>query len=358
MIAHAMRQARHCRPLLTILAALSVLCLIWLIYPPYSSFSWPDVSPEPSPQRIAKVSMLYGRPNRLYERALQSHTRHAQRWGYPMHILREDISVGFWNKPSYLLSLVIGELAKPPGKRVEWLMWVDADSIILNGAIPADLFIPPSDLKDIHLVATKDHNGLNTGIMFLHIHPWTINMLVESLAYPLYLPNETLGRSMDQESMARVLNQTTGGPKGEGYVDGLVYVPRTWINTYEWTHAYEGKRGNLLVHFPGLEEHRWSHMSKWLDIVEITPTRWEVPLEETQYLNETTAFWTRVRTAMETMALMEKKIDAMPNKTDSQRGEIERIDVAVRALRKALHEEADNVGMVQERLDYLSMFKQ
>jgi hypothetical protein len=36
--------------------------------------------------------------------------------------------------------------------------------------------------------------------------------------------------------------------------------------------AYEGKRGDLLVHFPGLEERRWPHMAKWLNIVETTPS--------------------------------------------------------------------------------------
>lgn len=73
-------------------------------------------------QRIAKVSMLYGKPNAMYERAIKSHERHSQKWGLGMHVLRQDISVGFWNKPAYLLSLVINELAKHPEDRVEWLM--------------------------------------------------------------------------------------------------------------------------------------------------------------------------------------------------------------------------------------------
>jgi hypothetical protein len=74
--------------------------------------------------RVYKVSMLYGETNHLYERALQSHERHGSKWGYPLDVLRQDISVGFWNKPSYLMALVIRELAKPPGERVEWLMYV------------------------------------------------------------------------------------------------------------------------------------------------------------------------------------------------------------------------------------------
>lgn len=46
-----------------------------------------------------------------------------------MYVLEEDISEGFWNKPSYVLSLVIQELAKSPGKRSEWLMLVSYTSL-------------------------------------------------------------------------------------------------------------------------------------------------------------------------------------------------------------------------------------
>lgn len=77
---------------------------------------------EVSRRRVGKVSMLYGYENLYYERALESHQRHADRWNYPMHVLEEDISVGYWNKPSYVLSLVIQELAKSPDERLEWLM--------------------------------------------------------------------------------------------------------------------------------------------------------------------------------------------------------------------------------------------
>lgn len=66
--------------------------------------------------------MLYGQYNNVYESALRTHQRHADLHGYSMHVLREDFIGGFWNKPSYILSLVIAELAKPKGERLEWLM--------------------------------------------------------------------------------------------------------------------------------------------------------------------------------------------------------------------------------------------
>ena len=118
-----MRRTYQRRPLVVILFCSLLICILWV----FSGQERPVWRPTADPQtyysrRVAKATMLYGKPNPLYERAIDSHSRHARRWGYPMHILRQDISVGFWNKPSYLVSLVIQELAKPPSERVEWLM--------------------------------------------------------------------------------------------------------------------------------------------------------------------------------------------------------------------------------------------
>jgi hypothetical protein len=75
------------------------------------------------PYRIAKVSMLYG-DNKLYERALESHIRHGERWGYPTYIKRQNEYCGYWNKPTFMIQQVAQELAKPEHQRAEWLMCV------------------------------------------------------------------------------------------------------------------------------------------------------------------------------------------------------------------------------------------
>ena len=41
-----------------------------------------------------------------------------------MNVLQNDIAVGYWNKPAYLLALVVAELAKAARERVEWFMCV------------------------------------------------------------------------------------------------------------------------------------------------------------------------------------------------------------------------------------------
>lgn len=226
--------------------------------------------------------------------------------------------------------------------------WVDADSIIINPAIPVDIFVPPPGLEDVHFIASKDQNGLNTGIVFLHVHPWTVSMLVETLALPIYRPDIDLGRSADQDAMAQVLSKTWDGPDGRGYADGMVYLPRTWINTYEWHHAYEGKKGDMLVHFPGLEDDRWPHMDNWLNIVEKTPLEWEVSLEDSGYSDLTTQFWQQYRAARDLVNNIQEDILLSPAGAATSARQN-----AVNNLRRALQQNADEPEYVQQMVDEL-----
>lgn len=67
--------------------------------------------------------MLYGdKPKSEYIRAVRSHREHNERFNYAMLVLEQDAVGGFWNKPLYLLSLIVQELAKPAAERLEWLM--------------------------------------------------------------------------------------------------------------------------------------------------------------------------------------------------------------------------------------------
>ncbi|KAK4901923.1 hypothetical protein LTR49_027160 [Elasticomyces elasticus] len=283
--------------------------------------------------------MLYGAGKPSYERALQSHQRHAERWGHTLKVLREHLAAGSWNKPTYILHVLAQELIKPPSERAEWLMWVDADWIIINPAISSEVFLPPSDLSHIHFIGTRDHIGPNTGIFYLRVSPWSVSFLVETQGMPLYESDLELGRSADQEAMGKTLSKEKGEPIGEGYREGMAYVPRTWINTYEWRHAYEGQRGDMLVHFPGLEEQRWKHMADWLDIVEMTPEKWECPLAETKYWNLRHVFWRDYRVAYE-----------LVTETDRMQKE-EVFSDAVRAaagdLKAILETEADDTEKVE-----------
>lgn len=62
-----------------------------------------DVKMEGGP-RIRQATMLFGTSrdrgqNVMYERATKTHLKHAERWGYPTHILRQDIvGKGDWKR--------------------------------------------------------------------------------------------------------------------------------------------------------------------------------------------------------------------------------------------------------------------
>lgn len=72
--------------------------------------------------RIGKVTILFGGDNPTYERALRTHDVHNRIHGYPMNVLRQGILNDVWTKPAYILSLLLRELSKPKGQRLEWLL--------------------------------------------------------------------------------------------------------------------------------------------------------------------------------------------------------------------------------------------
>lgn len=75
-----------------------------------------------APMRIKKATAIVGQPNHLYEAALKTHERHNEIHGYGMQVLRQKIAGNFWAKPSFLLSMIVEELAKPEEERVDWVV--------------------------------------------------------------------------------------------------------------------------------------------------------------------------------------------------------------------------------------------
>ena len=75
--------------------------------------------------RIRKATMIYDTDkfNAVYERSVDSHIAHGKKWNNPTHILRHDVvDAGFFNKPAFLLGLVIQEMSKTYGQRADWIV--------------------------------------------------------------------------------------------------------------------------------------------------------------------------------------------------------------------------------------------
>ncbi|RMZ86676.1 hypothetical protein DV736_g6096, partial [Chaetothyriales sp. CBS 134916] len=297
--------------------------------------------------KVAKVSVIYGEVNEYYDAAIQSHRRHASRHGYPFHTLRHPVSEGYWNKAEYLHALLVMELAKPVGDRMKWLMWVDADSAIINPLLPIEIFLPPEGFHDVHFLGNKDQNGLNTGVFFVRVHQWSVKMFTKTLGFPIFKTDIDLGFSADQTAMALIFNETENQPH-------VLYQPRKWYNTYQFHHGYEGVPGNLLVHFPGLEEDRWDQMGGWLQTLNNpgSAVKWEVPYEDTYYPREIAAFWEQIRTGRDVIERAKGKIEQQVKEelvTEEQVGNLT-LSAAVRDLEFSLAFETDQPDLVQQAI--------
>ncbi|MCJ1243105.1 hypothetical protein MMC30_000302 [Trapelia coarctata] len=255
------------------------------------------IAPE---SRIGKISILLNGKDELMNHALRTHEAHNRRFGYPLYILRHGlldgggVVGGEWNKPAYLLGVVIEEMRKPVGERLEWLFWHDADTILLNPHIPLSLFLPPSlpSTQNIHLLATADPRGLNTGAFLLRIHPWSISLLTALLAHPTFFPSAQL-EYRDQSAMALVLALPP-------FRNHWVEVPPRWFNAYaaelgdQWTHEFPVRRGDLLVHVAGPPaQAREEGMGMWFERSEQTLEKgeWAVEVRKTSLPGEVERFW-------------------------------------------------------------------
>ena len=89
--------------------------------------------PDTFSPKIRQVSMrVYSANNEtkkaINERCMATHLEYGRRWGYPTHILREVVMGKeqwmdlLFNKPLYILSITIAEMAKPADERAEWLV--------------------------------------------------------------------------------------------------------------------------------------------------------------------------------------------------------------------------------------------
>ncbi|RMZ10875.1 hypothetical protein D0864_01160 [Hortaea werneckii] len=243
---------------------------------------------------IGKVFVRYGKYLDDYEPAFASHQLHSLLHGYEHFVLDSPIIDGLWVKEAALLQIILEQLALPENERLQWLMWADADTLILNALIPVELFLPPeseSELADVHLLHTKDWNGLNNGVFFLRVSSWSIDFLSAILAYRTFKPDAELAFT-EQSAMANVLEMPE-------YKDKAVECPAPWFNGYqsdgEHDKEQQVREGGLLVHFPGVED-KLAAIGQWVDKCRNERSSCEKVFGDMPgYLEEIETFWEEVR---------------------------------------------------------------
>jgi hypothetical protein len=73
---------------------------------------------------IGKITISFGEPDEVFDRAIRSHELHNKNMGYPQYVLRERVLPGLWSKHAYIFSVIVQELAKPEAERLQWVMYV------------------------------------------------------------------------------------------------------------------------------------------------------------------------------------------------------------------------------------------
>lgn len=250
--------------------------------------------------KIRQVTMLFGgSPNDIDEQSLNTHIEHGKQWGYPTHILRQNvIDSDNWlevcfSKPSYMLSLVISELAKPKDERADWLVWFDADTIIMNPNVPWTTFLPPVEsFPGIHLVGAKDWNSFNPGVFLIRVDGWSVKMLTQVYALKQIRTDVNLGNNADQDAMIWIMERP-------GYREHVIYQPIEWFQGYQDPrgHFRDVQPGDLLIHFPGWKDKRFEYMDRYLEKLRSHKSEWHIPLHDTSYPASVDAYWSRLREA-------------------------------------------------------------
>jgi mannan polymerase II complex MNN10 subunit len=254
--------------------------------------------------RVATVTAHFGDAQRHYQRALGTHVLNnaVQRTG--IYVLNRKLIDDLWNKPAFILDLLFDEMKKPEDERLEWLFWVDRDTIVLDPCRSPLSFLPvPAEgadgatdvTRNIHMLVTKDWNGLNNGIFLVRVSRWSIDLFTAILALRYYRPGTRLPFT-EQTAMGILLSE----PR---FRDNAAWVPHWWFNAYarrkgntgpvsdDWfPREYQARRGDYLVHFAG-KGHRDEAMTPWLDVAENSMNGWAIEPKERHLDEEISAFW-------------------------------------------------------------------
>jgi mannan polymerase II complex MNN10 subunit len=267
--------------------------------------------------RLATVTAHFGglEGNEHYTKAFTTHLEHALVHGTEMHVLCDMMIDGLWNKPAFILDLLLREMIKPERERLEWLVWVDRDTLILDQCRPATSFLPSSVSEtplakwwrrnehqgtppEVNLLATNDLNGLNNGIFLLRVSQWAVEVFTAILAYRHYNPEVEL-KFAEQSAMELVLND-------DRFKDKVQLVPQHWFNAYshggpddflrsndtnaEGLEDAHARRGDWLIHFAG-KPHRDEALNGWADMLEGMDDVWETGRVQRKVDGEVRHFW-------------------------------------------------------------------
>jgi len=251
-------------------------------------------------RRVGFASITTGKPIDAYQNAILTQMFHAALHDNPIHVLCNELSEGAWNKIAFLLNLVMEEMLKPANTRLEWIMWIDRDAIILDACRPLSSFVPPNDpaFDKIQLIINQDAYMFNAGVFMFKVSQWMIDFLNTVLAIRYYEPDTQL--PLGEQSALDIIM------KKDDRKDNFVRVPWYWFNAYpdetdsvtkykdglepedlEWFRA---RKGDFAVHFAG-DNGRSGRMVEWEDMIKELGNVWDGKTQR-DVSTEIAEYWT------------------------------------------------------------------
>jgi mannan polymerase II complex MNN10 subunit len=177
----------------------------------------------------------------------------------------------------------MNEVVKPEQERLEWIMWMDRDAIILDACRPLSsiLLRATPDFEHVNLITNNDTLGLNNGIFLFRVNDWSIELFKSILAFRYFRPDIEL-KQEEQTAMEIIMQE-------EKWKNGTVTVPWYWFNAYpssfnsaakyrsgppEGEEWFRARKGDFVVHFAG-DGDRARRMLEWHDMLESMGNVWE-----------------------------------------------------------------------------------
>lgn len=243
------------------------------------------------PIRIGMATALFGDTPDHYQKAIQAHYLYALIHNNPLHVLCDPVIDSLWNKPAFILSLILEELQRPHSQRLEWLLWVDADTLLLDPCRPISTFLPSSPRivgNETNLIISNDPIAFNNGVFLLRVCDWSVNLFAAIVAFRTLRPDIKLWSS-DQAAMEFLV-------KHDQFGSNMKIVPQYWFNAYPKGNAidfkertdedirimteinemqdFQTRRGDFLVHFAGHKDKRGAIL-EWLEMLDEMGNVWE-----------------------------------------------------------------------------------
>jgi len=277
-----------------------------LIEPTRTSCSQHAPFPIQETRRIAIATISSGKTIPAYEAAIQTQMLHAAVHDTSLHILCDELAPGAWNKIAYLQHLTLTELLKPEDERLEWIVWMDRDAIIMDTCRPLSSFLPPDNSPEyerFHIVTNRDNIGFNAGIFMFRVSEWASQLFSATMAYPMFKPEVKLNLE-EQTAMEHIL-------RADVWKDHVAQVPQYWFNSYvdgrnesaarfkagierENMEAWRARKGDFLIHFAGVGERTWL-MLDWINMLAEVGNIWEFGVKR-DITAEITKYWDKFRT--------------------------------------------------------------